>query len=458
VRESIVSITSMKLTKRTTFFFMMIFSTIIVLDSAIVRYSSFSGTGFSVALNIVIFVTFFTLFSLASILLIHAVNKQVSRYAYEQLPRLRYFHYIISVTLYFICSIMLVIILQLIFLNEYSVSMLRLQTYVSHLSAAVFLMYLIFLFIRWSTLKRNYVVILYSLSLSILLLNLIISLIYLDFHFTTSIRVSTVGPLPINIFVSNIPGSAFTESLAAVFDAMSLLSFSLMWIATGMLLSQYRYRMGRIKYLSVICVPFVYYIFPFQGYFGDVLFPFLISSPLIFSTFYILIFSATRQVGSILFGLAFWFTSGLIYNDRIRRSLLVSAIGITVLFSSIILTPLKYAVYPPYGLITEAFIPLGAYLLLIGIFTSAIHISRDAMVRRELYKSAVSQLDLLRNIGTSEMEKALQTKVSDLQQKFNPLSSSPDLERNLDEPEVKKILHDVLNELYYSKKEPERGS
>ncbi|MGI0042417.1 MAG: hypothetical protein ACRD47_01790, partial [Nitrososphaeraceae archaeon] len=166
---------------------------------------------------------------------------------------------------------------------------------------------------------------------------------------------------------------------------LSLASFLLMWMATVLLLSQYRYRMGRLKYLSVICIPLIYYLFPFQVYFGDILFPILISSPLIYSAIYVLIFSATRQVGAVLFGLAFWFASGLVHDDRVRRSVLASSIGITILFSTIALTPLRYAVYPPYGMITQALIPLGAYMLFVGIFTSAIHISRDAAVRRELY-------------------------------------------------------------------------
>ena len=133
-----------------------------------------------------------------------------------------------------------------------------------------------------------------------------------------------------------------------------------MWLATAILLSQYRFRMGGWKFYIVICIPLIYYIFPFQSYFGDLLFPILISSPVIFSTVYVLIFSATRQVGAIFFGLTFWFASGLVYDDRARRTLLVCSIGITILFSSIALSPLRYATYPPYGLITEVFLPVGA--------------------------------------------------------------------------------------------------
>jgi hypothetical protein len=151
-----------------------------------------------------------------------------------------------------------------------------------------------------------------------------------------------------------------------------------MWIATAIFLGQYRYKMGRIKYFSLMCIPLIYYIFPFQSYFGDVFFPLLQSSPVSFSIIYVLIFSATKQAGALFFGLAFWTASALVYDARVRKSLLMCSIGMVILFSSIAISPLQYRVYPPYGLITEAFIPLGAYLFLIGIFTSAKHISRDA--------------------------------------------------------------------------------
>jgi hypothetical protein len=63
------------------------------------------------------------------------------------------------------------------------------------------------------------------------------------------------------------------------FDALSVSSFLLMWIATAIFLSQYRHKMGKIKYFSLMSIPLIYYIFPLQGYFGDVFFPLLQSSP-----------------------------------------------------------------------------------------------------------------------------------------------------------------------------------
>jgi|GEM_PF-2827171 len=110
----------------------------------------------------------------------------------------------------------------------------------------------------------------------------------------------------------------------------------------------------------------------------------------------------------------------------------------------------QYHVYPPFGFITQAFIPLGAFLLLVGIFSSAKVISRDSAVRKEFYKSASSQLSLLKTIGISQMEKELEKDVKAVEKKVSVSEPTGDIPQ-LEEQEAKEILHDVLNELYYSK-------
>jgi len=69
----------------------------------------------------------------------------------------------------------------------------------------------------------------------------------------------------------------------------------------------------------------------------------------------------------------FWSTSSLIHDDRVRNSLLLSSIGITVLFGSIV--------------------------------------CQDVNLRKQFYKSASCQLALLKSIGVSEMEKDYESRV-----------------------------------------------
>jgi hypothetical protein len=441
--------TNVNLTKKTSFTFILVIITVIIFDSIIVKLFSFSGTEPQSTPNVAIFILFSAIFGLSSTILLASMKKVVPRRE-SRLPLTFRYHYVIILgTLVLTLAIMLLIILQLIFLQQYSIDLLRVQTYLSHLSPVVFLSFLIFSFLRWLTIKRNTVILLYSISLFLVCVNLIISLIYLDSYFSSS-HSAVVRALTIVSYVISLGGSSYTQSLSTAFDVLSLVSFLFMWIATVALLSQFRYKMGRLKFLLLMSIPLLYYLFPFQGYFGDVFFPLLVEAPVAFTIIYILIFSATKQVGAVFFGLTFWSASSLVYNERLSKSLLISSIGMAILFSSIELAPLQYRVYPPFGLVTEAYIPIGAFLLFVSIFTSAIQISRDAELRREFYKSAAGQLELLKNIGVSQMERELEEKVKAMQ-KRSAVWQTPYESEELEAESAKKILRDVLNELYSEK-------
>jgi hypothetical protein len=449
---------TLTLSKKTSLIFILIFTAIVVFDSTIVEFSSYSGIRLQTWSNVAIFIIFSIIFVASSTILLNSVRKNMSTHAYKPAPPLvRYFHVIISATQILTVAIILIIIFQILILNKYSLILLQAQAYLSHLSALVFLSFLVFLFAGWlKNSKRNYVIMLYTISFALASVNLVVSLIYLESYFSFT-GLSVIIPYPITSYVTNQPGTPFTESLSTVFDALSVSSFLLMWIATAIFLSHYRHKMGRIKYFLLMSIPLIYYIFPFQSYFGDVLFPLLLSSPISFSIIYVLIFSATKQVGAVLFSLAFWAASTLVYDNRIRKSLLISSIGMMILFGTFEISPLQYHVYPPYGFITQAFIPLGAYLLFVGIFTSAKNISRDSELRKEFYKSAASQLTLLKAIGVSQMEKELEKNVKSIEKRLLERTGESHFEeQRLEEENVKEILHDVLNELYYSKGKKER--
>jgi len=133
------------------------------------------------------------------------------------------------------------------------------------------------------------------------------------------------------------------------------------------LLNQYKYRLGKIKYYAFTIIPLIYFIFPFHTYFADLLSPFVLNSPIAVSAIYTILFNASKQVGAFLFSLSFLIASTVVPNASVKKSLLISCIGMVILFSSVEITPLQYKILPPYGLVTEAFIPLGAFLLLVEI-------------------------------------------------------------------------------------------
>ena len=142
--------------------------------------------------------------------------------------------------------------------------------------------------------------------------------------------------------------------------------------------------------------------------------------------------------------------STLFAKSKVRQSILFSAIGMVIIFGSLDIATLQYSVYPPFGLITIAFMPLGSYLLFFGILSSAQNISRNIQIRKELYKSANSQLDLLKIIGMAQMEKELLKKYKSIS-KYNSIQEEKEVYQ-LEQDEIKEIVHDIVNELLTTKK------
>ena len=141
------------------------------------------------------------------------------------------------------------------------------------------------------------------------------------------------------------------------------------------------------------------------------------------------------------------YSSSIFNDEHLRKSLLVSFIGMTIIFASVELAPLQFRAYPPFGLVTEAYIPIGAYLLFVGIFTAAVRISRNAQLRKVFYTNVSAQLDLFKQMGVSQMEKELEESVNIMRKASDP-SLMPFEPEELDSENAKRILQEVIEELH----------
>jgi hypothetical protein len=104
-------------------------------------------------------------------------------------------------------------------------------------------------------------------------------------------------------------------------------------------------------------------------------------------------------------------------------------------------------------------------LVFSGISNSAVLVARDKVLRKEFYRNAMSQLDLLRVIGVSQMEKELIDNYKSLEkrvkqpeiterrfEKDNVRDALHGLVDDLDKNDVREILHDVLDDVYSKSK------
>src|SRR6266496_1452776 len=107
---------------------------------------------------------------------------------------------------------------------------------------------------------------------------------------------------------------------------------------------------------------------------------------------YTLVFNSADAVGRILFGITFLTIARNVNSKAIKDYLIMSAIGMILLFSSKSAAgALGTAPYPPFGLGTVLFVGLSSYLLLVGIYSSAISVSGDSRLCKSIRKFAIKE-------------------------------------------------------------------
>ena len=418
-------------------------TSIIIFDSTLVKFVAFSNQELPIVMYVWIFATILVLMIVFSTVLLISVNKSnTSKYFKGELS-LKLSYFVICLVQVAIFAIMISIILSIILVKNYAIASLLAETYLSYITAIFFLVVLVYTLVKWFSSNRNQTVLLYAISFSLVCLNLVTSIIYITYQF--SFHVPSVKPNSIHLYLLNLPRSDLSKPFGFMLDILSILSFVTIWISTSKLLSQYSNRLGKKRYWAIVSMPLIYFIFPFETYFGGIFHEFIVDSPVVNSIIYVLFFGATKEIGGVLFSMVFLTASTIVKVPNLRNSLIVTSIGIAIVFGSIEIDTLLYAVYPPFGLITVSIIPIGTYLIYTGIFSSAKRISEDAKLRKELYRTAENQMKLLKTIGATQMEQHLMNTFRTVSKRAITFGNNevPEPEKE----EVKQIIKDVLNEL-----------
>jgi hypothetical protein len=160
-----------------------------------------------------------------------------------------------------------------------------------------------------------------------------------------------------------------------------------------------------------------------------------------------------KPIGGILFGIVFWSVARRVRHDTIKDYLMVSAYGIILLFTSNQATDLIIALYPPFGLVTVSFMGLSSYMLLIGIYSSAISISQDSKLRQSIRTLAMWESNLLDSIGSAQVEQEVFRKVMPLvKRQLDNSREETGIQSLLTDEDVKQYLDEVLIEVKKVKK------
>src|SRR5712692_5727903 len=121
--------------------------------------------------------------------------------------------------------------------------------------------------------------------------------------------------------------------------------------------------------------------------------------------------------------------------------------GLALIFGSEQSIILANRPYPPFGLATISFLGLSSYLVLVGIYSSAISLSEDSKLRQSIRNFAIES-KLLDSIGMAHMEQEIQKRVlAFTKQNQDRMAEETGIQSSLTEEDMREYLQQVIEEV-----------
>jgi hypothetical protein len=417
----------------------------LIVDTSIFKISAITGGLSSTDSSIAIFVVMSVIFAVGQYFILGFVRRGTQKNSSNERLRLSTIGKVVSIIQYALIAIFASIILEMLFTSSYNVLFIEIVIWMNYILAIALLGFLAQRFLSWYMSNHNPVVLAYSLAIIMISINAVFTLLYV----TNELAFNYSG---VTIIEPNLTPVATYGSVYDIFNAgyviTSVMSFVITWAATVLLLHNYSRNLGRAKYWILVSIPLVYFLSQFQPLFLNVFEPFRLSEPILFGVVYTLFFSATVPAGGILFGIAFWSVARNIHSNKVKQYMMISAYGMMLLFSSNQASGLVLMPYPPFGLVTVSFFGLASYLLLIGIYSSAISVAEDSNLRSSIRSFALKESRLLDSIGMAQMEQEIEKRVITLTKRTQDrMAEETGIKSSLTEEDMKEYLEEVIREV-----------
>jgi hypothetical protein len=245
-------------------------------------------------------------------------------------------------------------------------------------------------------------------------------------------------------FESGTPMSIVITGQAYSYSAYIILT----WGGTIMVLHHNIQRIGKVKFWTLVLLPLVYFL-SFTVDFYQELYPCSTVTQAISENFAVPIILGTlaSTTCGILFGLSFLLIARSISStSHLRDYMYMTGFGFMLFINAATATVLQ-AAYPPFGLSNVSFVGLSAYLILFGLYHSALSISHDVKLRQLVRNSLVSDSNFLNSFGDAQMMHELENKILDITKKNSDiLEEKSGEESSMTNEEIRNYVHYVMNE------------
>lgn len=357
-------------------------------------------------------------------------------------------HKSVTIIQYLLAANVILVIIQILLFSKYSTISLLFVTYISNFVTGALLFIFALRFISWYKDKKQSIgILLFALSFFILATSEIIS--GLGSGDLLMQKGSIITPESKVQFIDHPEGSFYTI-VFHIYHYVDYVAFLLTLIGSSLLLYHYSRKTNAPKMILIIALPIL-------GYTSTILDALNIyntdTNPDLFS-FYIFQKLVSISTGA-LFAFSFWIILRRLPDSSIKTFLKLTAYGFILLYISNHVS-VNTASYPPYGINSLSLLPLSAYFVLFGLYSSALSLSQDITLRQHLRALAKNDNNLLSSIGTAQMESEVKRAVGELKDVVNvqekELAEKTGIETPVPESEIEDYLKQVIEEVSKARK------
>ncbi|HKQ21958.1 MAG TPA: hypothetical protein VJS91_07960, partial [Nitrososphaeraceae archaeon] len=353
-----------------------------------------------------------------------------------------------------ISSILFVIYGEVKLLSKYHSALFYLVIYLSLASSAVFLAIACAHFLNWFYHKKNYLVMTYAILMLALAISSISAIPYMF-----QVSLSHTQEI-IHYYCTMNSGMLYrvhpdlVDILVNTYNVFSIISFVVAWIVTSFMLKKYAKGKNRFAYWVLVSLPLIFFLVRYEVAFyfilnneaTNILSSIDLSKQLYGNEVIENILNSNLLIAGAFFGMAFFTIAFKVVSPGQKNALILTGIGMILLFGSKDISTLVYTSYPPLGATSITFIGIASYLVYIGIYRAATLTSRDTFLKKSLREKIENNVNLLRSISSSQFRidterhvKSLMNRTSEWQQEGTQQEMTPE--------EVRSILDDVISEL-----------
>lgn len=352
--------------------------------------------------------------------------------------------YRLSLNSLFVTAILVILLIYQMYNNgQYDISISIFIVTISYGTAAAFLAWLVILIFSWSRSNPNLIVSVFMASIILIAFNLIVTAVTTDIKLadrSEEIREFIGGAVDLSagkyLFLNNL------------YTVTTITSFVGIWITTIILLNFYRERsLSNITYWIALALPLLYFLlnYFYPIFLRTFLLDYLTVDPVTVSLTLTIVLTLSKPIGGLTFAIAFWkISSNLGYEKNIKLYMIICGWGFLLIFAADESGLQTLAPYPPFGLASLSVLILGAFMMLLGVYNSALLAGTNYKLRSAIRKQALES-SLLGITGEAQIRKEVEKTVKKITHIKNQLERDTYQPIEFDERELRNYLNSLIH-------------